>query len=160
MPDEESSMKVKVVEGSATITADIPVFIGATGDGQFPLPGERMLDFWFQPKKDTCGYLVFDQKEEARRTPISPTFVHYNWNAGGKLIVDEGLKLERSVHVCSFKPDSGLTYHYRGGRHWTIYCTGMSCAKNLVKKVGVLDLLRFIEDRITIEQLDKLVIQE
>lgn len=157
-------MKIKVIDGSAVITTDIPVFIGATGEGRFPLPGERMLDFWFQPKKDACGYLVFDHKDETQRTPSSPTFVHYSWNAGSKLIVDEGLKLERSIHGQYCTNDRKLGLLYSDPKNMTEegvhYFTGTPVRRaTALKKVGVLDLLRFIEARITLDQLDKLVIE-
>jgi hypothetical protein len=161
MPDEESSMKIKIVDGSVVVTANIPVFIGATGEGEFPLLGGRLYDFWFRPKEGTYGYLVFDNEDAGRRTPVSPTFIHYNcWNAGNKLVVSEGLKLEYSVYSKKCRMDRQYGFVYMHGKPDIIYCSAKSIPDYHVKKVGILDMLRFFEGRIKIDQLDKLVIEE
>ncbi len=161
-------MKIKVDEnGSTVITADIPVFVGATaGDdsGDFPLPGVRVYDFWCQPKPGTAGYLVFDHEDVERRTPTSPTFLYYEWQPGGKLVYHRGLRRDRPTHNDDWVSHPQMGIVYRGPKTQKhglgmLYCSWTVDNPSSARKVGILDMLRFIEGRIKLEELDKLAIE-
>lgn len=157
-------MNITVFEGVATLRVEMPVFIGTTGSGtpgatNFPIFGVPLNNFIFSPEKGDTGTLVFDCAEEAERKPTSPTLFQFWWDKE-KLIVREGLSFERLKWGYSRSPISGFSCTVSAIKQ-RIYFTGDGSgyahyeAKS--RKVGLLDLIRFLENKIDENQLKKLV---
>ena len=159
------AIMVRAIGGGITITADVPVFIGSTSSaGFFPSPGDRMYKFFCNPDENTAGYLVFDHEDVERRTPTSPTFIYFERKGPeDKAVCREGLRLDRSVHgkTCGINSQMGLVYSdpTRPNDGWGTHYYTSGQAGPSARRVGILDLLRFIEGRITLEELDSLVIK-
>lgn len=154
-------MKVDVFEGTATLSMEVPIFVGTTGKGEpgatnFPILGAPLKNFMFYPEKDDSGTLVFDLADEKRRTATSPIYFQYWWFRD-KLTVREGLCracffnsfLISNAWGLMFRPEPGNIYHH----------LKVSDPESGAKLVPVLDLLRFLEGKIDEDQLKELIIK-
>lgn len=152
-------MPIKIKDGHVWMTAEIPVFIGTTGAGSFPQPGEPMQNFHFIPYKGTSGTLVFDKANERWRTPSSMIFCQY-WHEDGKLLVKSGLRTESlKPHNCG--PETGINFIVDSPYDW--YYTGYP-PRNLrayrLCKVNILDMLKYLENKVSLEQLENRIVKE
>ena len=146
---------IKVKPHSAAIIFDIPAFVGTTGDtkGMFPEVGDHQPMFAFAPIKDDFGTLVFDHVDPARRNVLSPTFFQYWWE-GEKLVVREDFNSGRYKKALNRSAISGFSYTETDGKLPRMYYTGRSDESVYIKtRVHLLNLLRFIEGKITDLQL-------
>ncbi len=149
-------MKIRVVDGTASISAYLPVFIGTTGEGEFPQPGESLAGFVFRPTKGTAGILVFDHPDPDKRTPNSPTFFDYKWGRG-----ESGLHVRHiempygSVHRLIHDNAYGLMYFHRKVRmEDRSYGWFVTYPAPTYRKVNIIDLLLFSDGKITLDDLD------
>lgn len=159
-------MSIKVVGGSASLTTEIPVFIGTTGGRRatldykcFPDVGHPLFDFVFEPAPDDSGTLVFDHADPAKRTPTSPCFYHYFWNKD-KLRVEEGLGKNTRRYLVW--PRTGYLIEgprgFKGFDYGPRYITGEpiprpeECAP-CYYRISILEFARYIEGKIDLETL-------
>ncbi len=152
---------IRAKEVTASITFDIPVFIGTTGDpkGLFPEKDSHELTHVFLPIKGDFGTLVFDHAEPTRRNPLSPYLFQYWWE-NNKLVVREDFNSCRCKHSLGRSPGSGFSCAVFGDHpeQSRVYYTGNNAdnftGANCKTRVKVLDLLLFIEGKIGDLDLD------
>jgi len=144
--------------------ADIPVFIGTTAKESpySPFPwsekvGSSIAGFEFRPAEDDSGTLVFDHSDPKQRTSTSQIFYQFWWEKD-KLIVREGLT--RVATHFTLSDDDGLSHYDDTREKYRVYCThkGKRFGAN-DRIVNVIDLLRFIERKIDLAELDRRVIK-
>lgn len=155
---------IKVSESGRVgqIRFDVPVFIGATGDtekGMFPEVGSTMPIFGFHPVQYETGTLVFDCVYPPTRTPLSAVFYHYWWK-DDKLIVKDGLRSGCLKWGYSRSDTAGYSTRIDDGGATRDYYTGTTEPSwPNSHKVTIIDLLLFLEGKITEAQLKELVIK-
>lgn len=149
-------MTIKVKDRTAAIYFELPVFIGTTGDsseGIFPDVGWHEPIAAFAPVKGENGTLVFDRPTYAR-SPISATLYHYWWK-DNKLVVKEGFDASRFLDRVRLDSTLGLTWGESG---IGTYHTSPSPSSSRGKLVGIIDLLRFLEGKISLQALNDKVV--
>jgi len=152
-------MGIRVRDGHVWMTAEPPVFIGTTGSGSFPEPGTPMREFHFIPTKDTSGTLVFDRAREKTRTQSTASFCQY-WHDDGKLVVMTGLR-DGSLKPHTRNVEAG--FHFLVESPYTVYFTGQythNVRAYKLCKVGIVDMLKCLEGKISLDQLNERVIKE
>lgn len=154
-------MKIKVLTGVASITFEVPIYIGATTDDQgsprFYYSGR---EFVINPNKNDWGTVVFDHPDETQRGPDTPTFLHFYWDRTGHLQVRPGLR-RGILRTHIYNIQDGFSYIDEASNtayHTGVLYPGWNQVPNK-KKVGVLDMLRFLEEKTTLEKLNKKVIE-
>ncbi len=144
-------MTIAVKNGVATL--DVMgggTFVGCTSsEGSFPPSGQDYTVFMFAPKKGAGGILVFQDRAIVRMTGAQDyTFHQYYWQ-GEKLIVDYGIKSPARAYSSS--RDMGLIVQFRD---W-FYITSKPVADVNCKVVDLFEMLRYIEGKINLADLDR-----
>jgi hypothetical protein len=147
-------MKIQVLNGVAHINIEAPIFIGATSTIYYR-GGVDLSGFAFKPLQGESGILVFDHENPTQRNPLSPTYFRYWWN-NEKLEMRAGLHSHMFLHKeYELHPAAGLVCRLRGPTR--NYCSWVGLNQKY-KRVPILDLLKFLEGKITREELKALVI--
>ncbi len=143
-------MSFKVHDGTATIdlgTDSNKLFFGTTAEGIFPPVGVTYEDFAFTPCKGVAGTVIFKGKFFGAD---AYTFYQFDWK-GNKLI------LHYDTEHAGAYPGKAEKLGYYTQIGTVIYLTGepVDDTANTYKKVDLIDLLKFLEGKIDLKELEK-----
>ncbi|HUQ30036.1 MAG TPA: hypothetical protein VM103_00755 [Candidatus Paceibacterota bacterium] len=103
-------MAIQASGGTVVVTklSTPQVFVGSSGDGEFPPTGQRYERFSCRPRKGEPGILVF------RPQPDTPHYLnlYQYWWEGDKIVVENHIK--KSAREYSYSEEAGFMASCRG----------------------------------------------
>lgn len=150
--------------GLVTVKFPPPEFLGTTlgtGSNFYSAPGTAHDIFNFRSKGLNWGTVIFDRSQKERRGVSTPEYLQVSWEKG-KVVVREGLEKWDSFYKKGFMIDS------KWGRYFTpdprkptvVYHDGFYRGPATeLWLVDIVDLFRFVENKIDEEELKRRIIR-
>ena len=147
-----SHTRVQAKDGVATIEHLYIAgrFLGSSGSGEFPPPGQQYHAFTFRPSKGEPGILVFWDSG----VHDSYAFYQYWWENEKVIVKSVSFEYIANVaHPYSYSRDLGFVVHHEGSLYVTVEPKGGLDTNYTV--VNLFTMLRFLEGKIGVEDLDR-----